>query len=56
MDLEETETRNDCAGEGKQQLNRPIPSKFKCRENGIMTTLIKCTVYQIFLGRADQGA
>jgi hypothetical protein len=22
MDLEETEARNDCAGEGKQQLNR----------------------------------
>jgi hypothetical protein len=24
MDLEETETWNDCAGEGQQQFNRPI--------------------------------
>jgi hypothetical protein len=24
MDLEETEERNDCAGEGQQQFNRPI--------------------------------
>jgi hypothetical protein len=23
MDLEETETRNDCAGEGQHQFNRP---------------------------------
>jgi hypothetical protein len=23
MDLEETEARNDCAGEGQQQSNRP---------------------------------
>jgi hypothetical protein len=23
MDLEETEARNDCAGEGQQRLNRP---------------------------------
>jgi hypothetical protein len=23
MDLEETEARNDCAGEGQQQFNRP---------------------------------
>jgi hypothetical protein len=23
MDLEDTEARNDCAGEGQQQFNRP---------------------------------
>jgi hypothetical protein len=27
MDLEETETRNDCAGEGQQQFNRPTDLK-----------------------------
>jgi hypothetical protein len=24
VDLEETEARNDCAGEGQQKFNRPI--------------------------------
>jgi hypothetical protein len=27
MDLEETEARNDCAGEGQQQLNRPAENQ-----------------------------
>jgi hypothetical protein len=27
MDLEKTEARNDCAGEGQQEFNPPIESK-----------------------------
>jgi hypothetical protein len=29
MDLEETEARNDCAGEGQQQFNRLTDPVFK---------------------------
>jgi hypothetical protein len=29
MDLEETEDRNDCAGEGQKQFNRPTESQVR---------------------------
>jgi hypothetical protein len=32
MDLEETEARNDCAGEGQQQFKRPANREFFSQE------------------------
>jgi hypothetical protein len=35
MGLEETEVRNDCAGEGQQQLNRPADRPIDLSQLGV---------------------
>jgi hypothetical protein len=39
MDLEETEVRNNCAGEGQQQLNRPTDPQTELSQLGVAVVI-----------------
>jgi hypothetical protein len=47
MDLEETEARNDCAGEGQQQFNRPT----EANQSTVIKNLERRVSVQFAVGR-----